>query len=419
MVGRRSDVPPVVPAARCVCRSAGRSGALSLELGLGGSCRHVVDAPVAPGVTPAQPLRGEPGSPQGTVSPQGSDGIRRAGGVVAAGLRAHRRHEALVEDDECDQWCRHHLADALHLRPAPIRARTFGSTRSSSAASCVEFACAAAGFARTTTSVPTGMSASRVAISARSLRLVRLRTTAPPTALETTKPTRGGCPARASVRAEWTTTSWEPARAPLGPLSAAENSELVRSRCPAGSTGTASGGELGAALGAASRQDGATRTGPHPQAEAVGLGPTTVVRLESTLAHEVLRYWSGPVGPLSAGGRRGGRNRKPAPRPAPDRSSHGVSRACENGRQACSKVREREPQGKPAHQVSSGRAKPRPIAAPRSSPPRDTPTHSRSFPAGGKFSVVWLAPPALVLLPSVLVPPPYPQVVDKCVDKAP
>ena len=155
-----------------------------------------------------------------------------------------------------------------------------------------------------TTSVPAGMTVSRAAISALSRRLVRLRTTAPPTALETTKPTRGGSPARASVCAEWTTTSGEPARAPPGPLSAAENSELVRSRCPTGSTGTTSGGELGAALGAAGRQDGAARTGPHPQAEAVGLGPATVVRLKSTLAHEVLRYWSGPVGLLSAGGDR-------------------------------------------------------------------------------------------------------------------
>jgi hypothetical protein len=32
----------------------------------------------------------------------------------------------------------------------------------------------------------------------------------------------------------------------------------------------------------------------------VGLGPTTVVRLESALAHEDLRYWSGPGGLLSA-----------------------------------------------------------------------------------------------------------------------
>ena len=51
------------------------------------------------------------------------------------------------------------------------------------------------------------MSRRRVAMSARSRRLVRLRTTAVPTALETTKPTRGGCPARASVWLAWTTIS--------------------------------------------------------------------------------------------------------------------------------------------------------------------------------------------------------------------
>ena len=51
---------------------------------------------------------------------------------------------------------------------------------------------------------------------ARSRRLVRLRTTAPPTALDTTKPTRGGRPARASVGLAWTTISLEPARQPSG-----------------------------------------------------------------------------------------------------------------------------------------------------------------------------------------------------------
>lgn len=151
-----------------------------------------------------------------------------------------------------------------------------------------------------TRSVPAGSAWTRAAMRARSRRLVRLRTTAPPTALETTKPTRGGCPARASAWLAWTTINVEPARAPLGPRKVAAKSALARSRCPAGSTGSSSGGELGAALGAAGRQDGATRTGAHAQAEAVGLGPTTVVRLESTLAHEDLRYWSGPGGLLSA-----------------------------------------------------------------------------------------------------------------------
>ena len=48
-----------------------------------------------------------------------------------------------------------------------------------------------------------------------------------------------------------------------------------------------SGGQFGAALVAAGGQDRATRPGAHPQAEAVGLGPAAVVRLEGALAHEV------------------------------------------------------------------------------------------------------------------------------------
>ena len=207
-----------------------------------------------------------------------------------------------------------------------------------------------------TTSAPVGIRSSRAAARARSRRLVRLRTTAPPTDLETTRPTRGGRPARASVMLAWTTTSREPDRTPAAsplPRSAAENSARVRSRCPAGSTGRASGGQLGATLAAASREDGATGAGPHAQAEAVGLGPATVVRLESTLAHECLRNWSGPVGlstlvvvrwlaaavarraSAAIGNPRGGARREPPP----------GSRACENGRQAASTVRERTVQG--------------------------------------------------------------------------
>lgn len=50
-------------------------------------------------------------------------------------------------------------------------------------------------------------------------------------------------------------------------------------------TCTRSGGQAGATLAAAGRQDGAAGTGTHTQAETVGLGTTTVVRLEGALAH--------------------------------------------------------------------------------------------------------------------------------------
>lgn len=49
--------------------------------------------------------------------------------------------------------------------------------------------------------------------------------------------------------------------------------------------GLESGRQLFAALPTTGRDDRAARAGPHTQTEAVGLGPTTVVRLEGALAH--------------------------------------------------------------------------------------------------------------------------------------
>src|SRR5829696_4547124 len=63
------------------------------------------------------------------------------------------------------------------------------------------------------------------------------------------------------------------------------NSGRRRRRACAGST---SGGELLATLAPTTGEDRPARAGPHPQPEAVGLGPATVVRLERALAHEVL-----------------------------------------------------------------------------------------------------------------------------------
>ena len=83
---------------------------------------------------------------------------------------------------------------------------------------------------------PVGMPGSRSATRARSRRLVRLRTTAPPTALDTTKPTRGGWPARASVWVAWTTSSLDPTRRPPEERTADVKSARSRSRFGAGST---------------------------------------------------------------------------------------------------------------------------------------------------------------------------------------
>lgn len=46
-----------------------------------------------------------------------------------------------------------------------------------------------------------------------------------------------------------------------------------------------SGGQVGATLATAGRENRAAGTGAHTQPEAVGLRATTVVRLEGALAH--------------------------------------------------------------------------------------------------------------------------------------
>src|SRR5829696_2419568 len=74
-----------------------------------------------------------------------------------------------------------------------------------------------------------------------------------------------------------------PARRP--DRTTAVNSGRRRRRACAGNT---SGGELLATLAAATGEDRAARAGTHPQPEAMGLGPSAVVRLERALAHEVL-----------------------------------------------------------------------------------------------------------------------------------
>jgi hypothetical protein len=56
-------------------------------------------------------------------------------------------------------------------------------------------------------------------------------------------------------------------------------------RRPVGPLASWSDGEPLAALLATGGQHGAAGAGPHAQAEAVDLGPPTVVRLERTLAH--------------------------------------------------------------------------------------------------------------------------------------
>src|SRR6195952_6185127 len=104
-----------------------------------------------------------------------------------------------------------------------------------------------------------------------------------------------------------------PARRP--DRTAVVNSGRRRRRACAGST---SGGELLATLAPTTGEDRPARAGPHPQPEAVDLGPATVVRLERALAHEVLPLHDIGGAPPPAGGRaRGGRENGGAASPGP------------------------------------------------------------------------------------------------------
>src|SRR4051794_12762674 len=110
-----------------------------------------------------------------------------------------------------------------------------------------------------------------------------------------------------ALSARWPTTCLLPARRPR--RTARVKSSRRRIRCAAGSTPAASGRELGATLAAARGEDASAGAGTHTQAEAVGLRPAAVVRLERTLAHgDLLRCWCVPPGGVEVG-----HHRTPAP----------------------------------------------------------------------------------------------------------
>ena len=119
------------------------------------------------------------------------------------------------------------------------------------------------------------------------------------------------------------------------------NSGRRRRRACAGNT---SGGELLASLAPTAGEDRPARAGTHPQAEAVGLRATTVVRLERALAHEVLPLHDiggahSPVGGCARGSRTTVRRLSVTPeaghcgRRAPtDSGQHNRGRATAGGR---------------------------------------------------------------------------------------
>ena len=169
-------------------------------------------------------------------------------------------------------------------RRAPARAESKSCARPS------ESRAADRGSARTTSRPPSGSWSIRWLTTARSRRLTRLRTTAFPTAFDTTNPTTTG-PWSSGSPARCTTRESLPLRAPR--RTARSKSAERRIRDAAGSTRAGSGRQLGAALAAATRKDRPSRTGTHPQPKAVGLRSAPHVRLEGPLGHDVLQLIRG------------------------------------------------------------------------------------------------------------------------------
>ncbi len=168
--------------------------------------------------------------------------------------------------------------------PHRAPARSDCRHRSRSAVSSGKLADAASGRARTTT-LPPGKNGTRLAVPARRRRFTRFRTTAMPTALLTTNPTRdgGGVPSNTADTSSKGVERRRPERTVVA------NSSAVRRRSSRGSTKgmLSSGCEPTAALAPTAGEDGPARPRAHPQTEAMCLAAAPVVRLECTLCHEL------------------------------------------------------------------------------------------------------------------------------------
>ncbi len=269
--------------------------------------RDMIYPAKAPGVAAQYPPHRETSPPHRSVDLNGGDGVGAARRVVLAPRRHPGGDDQLVTPDESEQgprcqrgWrpgCRlhRHLSGSSHLLANFRDAAASAASRSRPRSALL--APDAAGSARTTREVPAGKSAKRSDVRARRRRLTEFRSTAGPTAFGTTKPTVVDFVGEPGAR--WTTTRRDEPRRPLWTVAVKSACRLIR--CRAGST-AGSGGELGTALAPARRDDGATRTRPHAQTEAVRLRPAPVVRLKGPLAHDSSPQLVKDAAPRNPGG---------------------------------------------------------------------------------------------------------------------
>ncbi len=188
---------------------------------------HRVIAAGRPRVAARQSAYSKPHTAQCAVVSDCLERVGRAGRVIAAHLAVERADQRAVGTQEPDQRIFHDV--------------TLVRQRRRSASSSAEDADDDAGSARTTSTAEPGSPASAGRCSrvrCRSRRFTRLRTTALPTALLTTKPTSAGWPGARTSR--WTTRVLEPQRRPE--RTARRKASLSLSRCADGSTSVVAAG---------------------------------------------------------------------------------------------------------------------------------------------------------------------------------
>jgi hypothetical protein len=245
-------------------------------------------------VAATQPAHCQPRSPQRTVQLHGLERVRATRRVEPAPGSQQRTDKPPVEVQQPHEQpaSSRQLAGfparrgAHRLLTPPCRRSKAPITRSRSAARSAWQAVAARGAARTTRRLPPGSDPRYPRARCRNRRLTVFRATAEPTDRLTMKPTLAGS-SLPGLTSRCPETSDRPARLPR--RVAEVKSALRRILAAAGSMTPArrepSDANAVAALAAAGGQDRASSAGPHPQPEAVGLGPAPVVRLKSTLAH--------------------------------------------------------------------------------------------------------------------------------------
>ena len=249
--------------------------------------RHIVDAALRPGVATQNPPRAESRSANQPVLLNCFERVPGAGGVVPADFPIEGRDHCAISAEDHDRAVareQQHKADCLsscrclrHLTSAPFKhVENFtlqGSPRNPGTT-----------WQRTDNEISPGRSGQHDFPADRSQTTghqVAFNSVAYGLRNDEADPSRIGCGTHRNVEKR--------VRGPYTAASADRGAKIIRRYYAVSPLEHEElSGELGATLATTSRQDRAARTGAHAETETVDLGPTTVVRLEGSLAHSCI-----------------------------------------------------------------------------------------------------------------------------------